>query len=673
MVARTIALLTCFLLSDFARSGEITDTRNSPFAKLHGVRLDEVTWTGGFWADRFATVRDHSVPSMWKLMKGNEYKPFYQHFLIAAGKMNGDYHGAAWNDGDFYKWIEAACAVFAVTHDTQLKQNIDLAIAAIADAQADDGYIHTPILIRQRNGDKSAKPFGDRFAFEMYNMGHLMTAACLHQRVTGEDNFLAVARKTADFLITHFKTPTPELAKNSVCPSHYMGALSMYRTTRDKRYLELAKTFINMRSLVTEGNDDNQDRIPFVDQSQAVGHAVRANYLYSGVADLYLETGDETLKAPLEKIWENVTSRKMYITGACGALFDGASPDGSKDQKSISRVHQAYGRNYQLPHVTAHSETCANIGNLLWNWRMFLATGEARYFDIVELTLYNSILSGVSLDGTNYFYVNPMRQTEALPTELRWSRTRVPFFVSFCCPPNVVRTLAEVSGYAYSKTDDSIWVNLYGSSRLTTRLRDQPVEIVQTTNYPWDGKVKLRFDACPSRPIRLRFRIPGWAEKATVTINNKPGEQAILPGSYFELNRRWAAGDNVTLTLPMPTRLMEAHPLVEEARNQVAIQRGPVVYCVESHDLPVDIRLEDVVIPDDASFATEFRRDFLGGVAELQCQAMVRSPSDWSNRLYQPRKQAPLKSFPLRLIPYYAWANRGKSEMSVWMPILISR
>ncbi|HEY3392560.1 MAG TPA: beta-L-arabinofuranosidase domain-containing protein, partial [Lacipirellulaceae bacterium] len=483
----SIAIVACNSL--VVRAGEVVDTRESAHAVVRPVRLDEVRWTHGFWADRFATVRNRSLPAMWQLMKGTRHKPFYQHFLIAAGDIQGEHHGAQWNDGDYYKFLEAVTAAYAVTRDPALKKILDQSIDAIGRAQRADGYIHTPVLIRQRNGDRNARAFEDRRNFEMYNMGHLLTAACLHHRVTGRDDFLTIARRTADFLDKSFRNPDAELASNSVCPSHYMGMVELYRTTRDRRYLMLAEKFLEMRNLVTNGGDDNQDRIPFGQQREAVGHAVRANYLYAGAADLYLETSEPELWTPLEAIWKNVTEQKMYITGGCGALYDGASPDGSIDQQAISRVHQAYGRNYQLPNITAHNETCAAIGNVLWNWRMFLATGDARFVDVMELALYNAVLSGISLEGTDYFYVNPLRHIEPLPTQLRWSRRRVPFVTSFCCPPNVLRTIAQVNSYVYSKTADAVWINLYGGSVLSTELNGEPLKMTQETNYPWDGRV----------------------------------------------------------------------------------------------------------------------------------------------------------------------------------------
>jgi DUF1680 family protein len=649
------------------RAGELTDTRDSPHAAVRAVRLDEVRWTDGFWADRFATCRDHSLPAMWELMRGTKYKPYLQHFLIAAGDLQGEYHGAQWNDGDFYKFLEAVCAVYAVTRDAHLTEILDQSIDAISRAQRSDGYLHTPLLIRARNGDSRARPFQERNHFEMYNMGHLMTAACLHHRVTGNDRFLTVARKTADFLDEVFQNPSPELARNSVCPSHYMGLVELYRTTREPRYLKLANKLFAMRSLLKDGGDDNQDRIPFARQREAVGHAVRANYLYAGAADLYLETGDGSLRPSLDAIWQNVTQKKMYITGGCGALYDGASPEGSENQSSITRVHQAYGRNYQLPNVSAHNETCAAVGNVLWNWRMFLMTGEARYIDVLETALYNAVLAGVSLEGTNYFYTNPLRQLEPLPTPLRWSRTRVPFVTSFCCPPNVLRTIAEVNGYAYSKNDDAVCVNLYGGSRLTTTLAREPLELVQTTRYPWDGRVRLTISRCPDDEFSLRLRIPGWAESATIRVNDSPTNSDIVPGTYSEIRRSWKPGDKVTLELPMPVRMMEANPLVEETLNQVAIQRGPIVYSLESLDLPGGVRVNEVAVATTEEFTPRFDADLLQGVTVIEGRIALRPSNDWDERLYRPRRNPRELNIQARFIPYYAWSNRGPSEMSVWL------
>ena len=434
---RLLTILSLAFALPLAARAAVTlvDTDKSPSSALRPVGLDEVRWTDGFWADRVRVCREVSIPKMWEHMKSGKHKPFLEHFLIAAGKAEGGHHGAKWNDGELYKWMEAALATLAVDPNPELAANVDEAIQAIAQAQREDGYIHTPVLIANRNGDQNVKPFQDRNAFEMYNMGHLLTTACLHYRLTGERTLLDVAEKAAAFMIDTFKEPTPELARNSVCPSHYMGTIELYRTTGDERYLKLVKTFFDMRSLVQDKGDDNQDRVPFAEQREALGHAVRANYLYAGAADFYMENSDPVLLGTIRPVWENMVHKKMYITGACGALYDGASPDGSPDQSVIRRVHQSYGRNYQLPNTTAHNESCANIANLMWSWRMFQITGDGRYVDVLEQALYNSILAGISLGGNEYFYVNPLRVVDPLPTNLRYPRTRQEFYTSVLLPP----------------------------------------------------------------------------------------------------------------------------------------------------------------------------------------------------------------------------------------------
>ena len=635
--------------------------------------LDEVRWTDGFWAQRFESCRAQMLPAMWELMSGTNRSHYLENFRIAAGLAEGRPRGAPFNDGDFYKLLEASCASLAVTPDRELEQRVEAAIAVIAKAQRADGYLHTPVLIRARQGDTNAVPFRDRNNFEMYNLGHLMTAACVHHRVTGRTNFLAVARRAADFLDATFRGASPEVARSSVCPSHYMGMVELYRATREPRYLALAQKFFALRSQITDGGDDNQDRVPFAQQTNAVGHAVRANYLFAGAADLFMETGDPALWRTLGAVWTNVVTRKLYLTGACGALYDGASPDGSKDQKTITRTHQAYGRDFQLPNTTAHAETCANIGNVLWNWRMFLATGEARFVDVLEQTLYNSVLSGVALDGTNYFYTNPLRVTEPMPVALRWSRQRVPFVSSFCCPPNVVRTVAEVNGFAYAKSPGALWVNLYGGSEFKTDLSPGvSVKLAQETAYPWNGRVRLAVSPGKATEFAVKLRIPGWAKSATIRVNNLPLADTPLPGTYFELRRTWHPGDAVELDFPMPAVLVESNPLVEETLNQVAIKRGPVVYCVESADLK-GVRLNELSLPGNADLVARFDQRLLGGVAVVDAVLTVRPQGEWDGKLFREVQSRATKTVKAQFVPYFAWANRGVGEMTVWLPLATQR
>jgi DUF1680 family protein len=639
--------------------------RHAAFAP---VGIADARWTTGFWADRFETCRTATVPAMAALMDGTERSHFAQNFRIAAGLAAGQHRGPPWNDGDFCKWLEAAAAVYALTRDPALDRRLDDAIAVLAKAQRADGYLHTPVLIANRNGDLTAKPFQDRLNFEMYNLGHLFTAACVHHRATGKETLLAVALKAADFLCAAVEKPAPELDRSGVCPAHYMGLVELYRETGEKKYLTLALRLFDLRDTASGGTDDNQDRIPFRKQTEAVGHALRANYLYAGAADLYAQTGDRTLLEPLEKIWANVTTRKLYLTGACGALYDGASPDGSKDQKQIARVHQSYGRNYQLPSSTAHNETCAAVGNVLWNWRMLQITGDAKYADVLELALYNAVLAGVSLDGKRFFYTNTLRQLDTMPVELRWSRTRQEWISCYCCPPNVARTVAQAHTLAYGRSDRGVWVHLFGGSTLETALPDgRRIKLRQESDYPWADRVKLAVESAPAGELSLFVRVPGWAGRAALRVNDAP--TPVLAGRYVELRRAWKAGDVVELTLPREPRLVEAHPLVEEARNQVAVLRGPLVYCLESPDLPTGVRVQSVALRRDSNFTPRFAKDLLGGVMVLEGRAEVVGERPWGNELYRDFKPSPPRSAEIRLIPYFAWANRGKSEMTVWMPL----
>lgn len=632
--------------------------------------MDAVQWTDGFWARQFAKCHEVMIPTMWRLLEDPEISHAYANFEIAAGLKPGRHRGPKWHDGDFYKWLEAAAFVYATTKDENLGQQMDRIIEVIGNAQRQDGYMHTPVVIAGRQQPSETAEFRNRLDFETYNMGHLMTCACVHYRATGKTSLLRIAQRAADFLYATYKRSPDEIANNAICPSHYMGVVELYRTVRDPRYLELAKGLIDIRDRVEEGTDHNQDRITFRQQRQAVGHAVRANYLYAGAADLYAETGDESLLTALEAIWRDVAHRKMYVTGATGALYDGASPDGSKSHSAIQLVHQAYGRPYQLPNVTAYNESCATIGFALWNWRMLAIEAEARFADLLELALYNGVLPTISLDGKEFFYRNTLRQLDDLPFELRWSEKREPYISCFCCPPNIVRTIAEVGAYAYSTSPRGLWVHLYGANVLDTRLSDgSTLRLRQETEYPWDGKIAITIEKTPKEEHSLFLRVPAWAEEAQLTVNGKPVGASPRSGQYHEIRRFWSSGDRIELVLPMPVQLLEAHPLVEEARNQVAVRRGPIVYCLESTDLPNHVRIEDVALSSAHLFQHRFVDRLLEGVVVLETKALHLAGPDWSDTLYRPLSPNEPDQVDIRLIPYYAWGNRGDSEMTVWMPL----
>ena len=672
LAASLLALAAIAARPAVAQTKALTNTTASAHAKLRGVDVGSVAWTDGFWADRFQVCRTSMLPTMWALYKDSLKNHAYRNFEIAAGLEKGEHFGPSFHDGDFFKLMEAVAATYAVTHDPKLDQMLDEVIPVIAKVQRPDGYLSTQATIAARNEGKNVA-FQNRLNFETYNLGHLMTAACVHYRATGKTTMLDMAKKATDYLYNFYKTASPELARNAICPSHYMGVVEMYRTTHDPRYLELAKSLIDIRGLVADvGTDDNQDRIPFRQMQKAGGHAVRANYLFAGVADVYAETGDPTLLSTLDKMWDDVTQHKMYVTGACGALYDGVSPDGTAYKPdTVQKIHQAYGRAYQLPNYTAHGETCANIGNVLWNWRMLQVTADAKYADVLETALYNSVLSGISLDGTRFLYTNPMAYSDALPFNQRWSKDRVEYIaLSNCCPPNVVRTIAEVANYMYNVSDKGLWLNLYGGNNLNTKLADgSSLQLTQKTDYPWDGTVTLTLQQAPKKPFSMFLRVPGWCEGAKLLVNDKPESVALKPGTYAEVNRRWKKGDKVELTLPMPAQLVEANPLVEETRNQVAVQRGPVVYCLEAKDLPAGQQLTALTLPAAAQLTPKHIRIENSDVVQLTGTAQLAAEPQWNNQLYRKLSDRQPTPVPITLTPYYAWGNRGHSEMEVWIPV----
>jgi DUF1680 family protein len=481
---------------------------------------------------------------------------------------------------------------------------------------------------------------------------------------------LNIATGVADFLYDFYKKASPELARNAICPSHYMGIVEMYRTTKNPKYLELANNLIDIRGTTNDGTDDNQDRIPFRQQTTAMGHAVRANYLYAGVADLYAETGEKKLLDNLESIWNDVAYRKMYSTGACGSLYDGVSPDGtSYNPADVQKIHQAYGRPFQLPNATAHTETCANIGNVLWNWRMLQITGDAKYADIVELALYNSVLSGISLEGKEFFYNNPLNVSKDLPFKQRWSKEREGYIaLSNCCAPNVTRTIAEVNNYAYNFSKDGLYVNIYGSNNLNSvTLGGEKIEVEQQTNYPWDGKIILKILKAPKDVYAFFLRIPGWSRDATISVNGKNINDAIVSGSYQKIAQKWQKGDVIELNIPMAVELMQANPLVEEVKNQVAVKRGPLVYCLESNELPANVSVNNVILNVNSKFTTDFIKIDNRELLSITASSSITPDNSWDKKLYKPISAKDNKEVTVKLIPYFAWGNNGKGEMSVWL------
>ena len=665
----------------------LTDMSHSQQALMQNTPMGTVKWTGGFWGDRFNMLSTTGIWDMWDTWNtpyetidalGLHGSHGFANFQVAAGTVKGKHHGPPFHDGDMYKWLEACAAVYAVTKDPKIDALMDKFIEQVALAQRADGYIHTPVVISERNagidshavkenaagieiGKDQKHAFASRLNFETYNLGHLITAGIIHKRATGKTTLFECGKKAADFLYNFLTNDAAELSRNAICPSHYMGAAEMYRETGDEKYLTLAKGLIAIRDSVTNGEDHNQDRHKFRDQYEAMGHAVRANYLYAGVADLYAETGERQLMKNLSAIWDDIVNHKIYIMGGCGALYDGVSPDGTTyNQPSIQQIHQAYGRQFQLPQEAAHNEICAQIGMLLFSWRMFQTTCDPKYVDNIETELYNGILSGISLDGKDFFYTEALRRTKEFPYVMRWPKHRQRYITCFCCPPNTLRTLCEAQEYAYSVKGDTLWVNLYGQNALKTK----DLEVEQTTDYPWDGHITLTIKKAKTLKS-IRMHIPGWSDGMQLKLNGQP-----ILAEDLRQPRKWKKGDVVELELPMMPRLMEANPLVEEAKNQIAVMRGPIVYCLEGQDIQGGYRINDIAIPTDVQFK-ETKITIEGHeMVALEAEVPVTGQGSWGkDELYRELRPVKNKNTKIRLIPYYAWDNRGIDDMSLWLPL----
>ena len=654
------------MIKDNARG--IINNTNSPHVKLKSIDIGDCQWTEGFWADKWRTAEKVMLPYMGTLLKGDTGHG-YNNFKIAAGLKEGEHKGFWWHDGDFYKWMEASMYIYAVNKDEKIVEEMDEIIEVIGKAQQADGYLSTPIIIRD-----DIEPFSNRKYHELYNSGHLMTSACIHHRVTGKNNFLEIAIKHADYLYKLFSPKPDHLKRFGFNQTQIMGLVELYRTTQDKKYLELAEQFINMRGTYKIEDDDTtigypigdmvQERVPFREETEAVGHAVLALYYYAGAADVYAETGEKALIESLDRLWENVTDKKMYVTGAVGQTHYGRS-------SRLDKIEEGFIDEYMMPNMTAYNETCANICNSMFNYRMLTLSGDSKHGDIMELVLHNSGLSGISIEGKDYYYSNPLRKIDGALDYDNMNvefAERQPYLECFCCPPNLVRTIAKSPGWAYSKSQNGIAVNLYGGNKLETTLLDGTrIKLTQQSNYPWDGAVKITIDESKSDPFEMLLRIPAWAKGSKLSVNGKAIE-AVTPGSFAKIERNWVAGDVISLDMPMEVKFIEGHPRIEEVRNQVAIKRGPVVYCMESADLPKGTKITDVYVSGSNDLKPEYHQDVLGGVTTIKTDIMIRK--DKLDGMYNEVSKPKMDSYTTSLVPYFTWSNRGQGEMSVFLPVI---
>lgn len=636
------------------------------------VPFTQVRLTDGFWSPRIETNRTVTIPFAFAQCEENgRMDNFDRAAAVLRGETVADTRisGYSFDDTDPYKVIEGAAYAMTVQPDPALDSYIDGLIERMAAAQEPDGYLYTARTINPAKPHHWAGPerwvLERELSHELYNFGHLYESAVAHYQATGKRTLLDIAIQTADLLDRTFG---PD--KQAIWPGHQiteMGLVKLYRVTGKERYLKLARFLLDVRGpdgLKGSANKYNQSHEPVVEQREAVGHAVRATYMYAGMADVAAITGDAAYLRAIDAIWENVVSAKLYITGGIGATAHG----------------EAFGENYELPNMTAYNETCAAIGNVYWNHRLFLLHGDSKYIDVLERSLYNGLISGISLDGKGFFYPNPL--------ESRGQHARSPWFGCACCPSNICRFLASIPGYAYaqrsgsgngnsSTSGDELFVNLFASGTASFILSSgKAVTLQQETRYPWDGAITIAVDP-QDGPLAfaLNVRIPGWARNepvpsdlyhfaesstdtppVTLTVNGESVPLTIESG-FVSLSRTWEAGDTVELHLPMPVQRVIANEQVAADRGRVAFQRGPLVYCFEWPDNP-DSRVRNLLVAGDAPVTPEERPDLLGGVVALKMQGTAFAEDDQGNRTS--------KEVELLAIPYYTWAHRGKGEMIVW-------
>ena len=622
-------------------------SRDYPFLP---VQFTDVTITDTFWSRRIAVNQNETIPFAFQKC---EETGRIANFAKAGGLVENDrkHSGCPFDDSDVFKVIEGAAFALSVHRDPVLEAYVDDIIVKIEAAQEEDGYLYTDRTMKPDDPHEWASPerwkLVKELSHELYNAGHFYESAVAYYLATGKRRILDIAIKNAD-LIDLVYGP----GKNEDAPGHQeieVGLVKLYRVTGEDRYLELAKFFLDTRG--PDGGEYSQAHKKVLDQDEAVGHAVRGTYMYSAMADVAALTGDEQYLAAIDRIWDNVVSRKMYITGGIGSTHGG----------------EAFGKNYELPNMSAYCETCASIANVYWNHRLFLLHGAAKYIDVLERTLYNALIAGVDMDGKKFFYPNPLSSIG--------QHKRSPWFGCSCCPTNVTRFMASIPHCVYARRDMDVYVNLFVSSEAATELNGTALKLSQQTGYPWDGTVRI--DVTPERPVEgtIAVRLPGWAlnqpvpsdlyrfmdtseEPPTVKVNGEPVALDLHDG-YVRLNRTWQADDVIMVELPMPVRRVVANENVEEDRGMVAIQRGPIVFCAEWPDN--DGHAWNLFIPDEDELTTEFRPELLNGVQTVSGTVLSLKRAEDEVNVIQEEVQA-------TWIPYYAWAHRGTGEMAVWLP-----
>lgn len=627
---------------------------------IEPVPFTSVKVVDGFWGQRLKASREVTVPLAFsKCEETGRYENF-----VKAAHPSDEYkvRGFSFDDTDVYKTIEGASYMLQTYPDKKLKKYIDSVLVIVAAAQEPDGYLYTARTMNPKHPHSWSGPERwtkvEVLSHEFYNLGHMVEGAVAHYQATGKRNFLDIAIRYADCVC---KNIGDKPGQKRLVPGHQiaeMALVRLYTVTGDKKYLEQAKFFLDARGTTTIKDIYSQSHLPVLEQDEAVGHAVRAGYMYSGMADVAAITGDSSYIKAIDKIWENIVGKKLYITGGIGARHQG----------------EAFGDNYELPNLTAYNETCAAISNVYLNYRLFLLHGDAKYFDVLERTLYNGLISGVSLDGGKFFYPNPLSCDGKYRFNADRTITRQPWFGCACCPSNISRFIPSLPGYVYAVKDDKVYVNLFLSNRAALKVNKKDVVLEQQTSYPWNGDIRLTVTKGGGQ-FGMNIRIPGWVRGSVLPSdlyfyadNQKPLYRVSVNGSqvqgelangYLCVERKWKKGDVVEIHFDTPVRVVKANDKVEADRGRVAVERGPLVYCAEWPDNAFNV--SNVILNRHPEFQVVERPDMLCGINEITTEAQALS--------YDAAGKLALKDVKLTLIPYYAWAHRGEGRMDVWLPI----
>jgi DUF1680 family protein len=648
------ALLLAGLPAAVAQTSEVNsrgviDVSKSPYAKLHSVPVHAVKMGEGFWLPRMKTNVERSIPSLLELM---EQHGIVDNFRRLSGHKKVDRRGPLYTDSDLYKWMEAVALVLQSGDDPKLRATLDSLVDEVLAAQEPSGYLNTYWV-----EERAANRFTEQWrGHELYCLGHLLQAGIAYYRATGNRKLLDGGIKFANYMVENFgPEKRPALTGH---PELEMAMVELYRTTGERKYLDFAGYLLSgvereRLKLTDQMVEYMFSGSPFTSRTQFEGHAVRAMYASCGATDYYMETGDPAYWKTLSNLWQDMYRHKLYITGGVGSRAAG----------------EAFGEPYELPNSQAYTESCAAIANMMWNWRMLAATGEARFMDVIERALYNGINSGMSLDGTLYCYRNPL--------ESSGEKIRNPWYDTTCCPPNLQRIFASLPGYLYSTSAEGLYVHMFHNSTLDWRLENgTPIRVTQETKYPWEGDVTITVSPASASDFTLFVRIPAWADGANVAVNGKSAPGVAKQSEYFTIKRHWQAGDKVRLLLPMTPRLILANERVRENVGRVAVERGPLVYCLEQHDYPGQESIFDATLPVSSApakgFRSEFLGDKLGGIVVLKHRGIEKSKPLTDEPLYRTLETAKRSvaghAVELTFIPYYAWANREPDSMQVWIP-----